>query len=138
MNALWNRKLGKNVRILLSNNDGGAIMHMPNRPELATSLLPNYISAQHHTSAKAWVEDRGFTYLSAYNEDEVKEGVKRLTDLSVEGPIILEVFTNMLEDTKIIKGYYATIKRATLEDKLKNKAIVIKRKIFEVLGIKGL
>ena len=44
----------------------------------------------------------------------------------------------MLEDTKIIKGYYATIKRATLEDKLKNKAIVIKRKIFEVLGIKGL
>lgn len=138
MNALWNRQLGKNVRILLSNNDGGAIMHMPNRPELATSLLPNYISAQHHTSAKAWVEDRGFTYLSAYNEDEVKEGVKRLTDLSVEGPIILEVFTNMLEDTKIIKGYYATIKRATLEDKLKNKAIVIKRKIFEVLGIKGL
>lgn len=28
MNALWNRQLGKNVRILLSNNDGGAIMHM--------------------------------------------------------------------------------------------------------------
>lgn len=136
MNALWNRQLGKNVRIILSNNDGGAIMHMPKRPELATSLLPNYISAQHHTSAKAWVEDRGFTYLSAHNEKEVEEGVRKLTDLSVEGPVILEVFTDMLEDTKIFKGYYATIRRSTLEDKLKHKAIVMKRRIFNALGIK--
>ena len=136
MNALWNRQLGKNVRIILSNNDGGAIMHMPKRPELATSLLPNYISAQHHTSAKAWVEDRGFTYLSAHNEKEVEEGVRKLTDLSVEGPVILEVFTDMLEDTKIFKGYYATIRRSTLEDKLKHKAIVVKRRIFNALGIK--
>lgn len=136
MNALWNRQLGKNVRIILSNNDGRAIMHMPKRPELATSLLPNYISAQHHTSAKAWVEDRGFTYLSAHNEKEVEEGVRKLTDLSVEGPVILEVFTDMLEDTKIFKGYYATIRRSTLEDKLKHKAIVMKRRIFNALGIK--
>ena len=62
--------------------------------------------------------------------------MRKLTDLSVEGPVILEVFTDMLEDTKIFKGYYATIRRSTLEDKLKHKAIVVKRRIFNALGIK--
>ena len=135
MNALWNRQLGKNVRIILSNNDGGAIMHMPKRPQLAASLLPNYISARHHTSAKAWTEDRGFTYYAAHNADEVEQGIQKLTDLSQEGPIILEVFTDMLEDTKIFKEYYAEIKRKTLEDVLRSKAGAVIRKVYAVLGM---
>ena len=135
MNALWNRQLGKNVRIILNNNSGGAIMHMPNRPDFAMKLLPDCISAAHHTSAKAWAVDRGFTYLSAHNEKEVEEGVKQLVDLSVEGPVLLEVFTDMLEDTKIFKGYYATIHRTTLEDKLRGKAGAVKRKVFKILGL---
>ena len=135
MNALWNRQLGNNLRILLNNNGGGAIMHMPKRPSLAASLLPNFISAQHHTSAKAWAEDRGFKYCSAHNKDEVEKGVKILTDTSVDGPIILEVFTDMLEDTHIFKKYYATIHRATLEDKLRGKASNIKHKVFKILRL---
>lgn len=135
MNALWNRQLGKNVRIILNNNSGGAIMHMPNRPDFAMKLLPDCISAAHHTSAKAWAVDRGFTYLSAHNEKEVEERVKQLVDLSVEGPVLLEVFTDMLEDTKIFKGYYATIHRTTLEDKLRGKAGAVKRKVFKILGL---
>lgn len=82
---------------------------------MATSLLPNYISAQHHTSAKAWVEDRGFTYLSAYNEDEVKEGVKRLTDLSVEGPIILEVLRICWKILRLLKGIMQRLKEQLLK-----------------------
>lgn len=135
MNALWNRQLGKNVRIILNNNSGGAIMHMPNRPDFAMKLLPDCISAAHHTSAKGWAVDRGFTYLSAHNEAEVEEGVKVLTDMNVEGPILLEVFTDMLEDTKIFKGYYATIHRVTLEDRLIGKANSVKRKVKKILGL---
>lgn len=135
MNALWNRQLGKNIRILLNNNGGGAIMHMPKRPPLAASLLPNYISAQHHTSARAWAEDRGLKYYSANNAAEVDEGIKALTDMNIEGPMILEVFTDMLEDTRIFKGYYAKIHRSTLEDKLKGKASRIKHKVFKILKL---
>ena len=135
MNALWNRQLGNNIRILLNNNGGGAIMHMPPRPALATSLLPNFISAQHHTSAKAWAEDRGFKYYSASNKAEVEEGVKKLSDANVNEPLILEVFTDMLEDTRIFKKYYATIHRATLEEKLRGKASRIKHKVFKILQL---
>lgn len=138
MNSLWNRHLGKNLRIFLNNNDGGAIMHMPNRPELATSLLPNYISAKHKTSAKAWVTDRGFTYISATNITELKEGMNKLVDPATEGPVILEVFTEMINDTKIFKDYYATINRSKLDMSLKTRSRIVAIKVLQLLGIKEL
>lgn len=135
MNALWNRHIGKNIRIFLQNNGGGAIMHMPKRPDFAAEHLPNYISAHHDTSAKGWAEDRGFKYFCAHTQKELEEGVKKLTDLSIEGPIILEVFTNMLEDTHFFKGYYATINRVKLENNLKNRTRQVILSVMNIMGI---
>lgn len=134
MNALWNRHLGKNIRIFIQNNGGGAIMHMPKRPDFAAEHLPNFISARHNASVKAWAEDRGFKYLSAHTPEEVESGAKVLTDLSVEGPIILEVFTDMLEDTKIFKNYYAKINRTKLDRSLKTRTVEVARKVLKTLG----
>lgn len=137
MNALWNRHIGKNLRILLCNNSGGAIMHMPRRPQFALDFMPNYISAAHETSAKAWTVDRGFKYLSAHNQEELTEGIRVLTDLSVDGPIILETFTDMHEDTRIFKKFYSHVSRKSLEEKLKSKASsIIRKKIYRILGIR--
>lgn len=135
MNALWNRQLGSNVRIFLDNNGGGAIMHMPNRPAFALEHLPNYISAKHNASAKAWAEDRGFKYISAHTEDEIERGVKFLCDLETEGPVLLEVFSDMLEDTRIFKEYYSTIRREKIDQGLKGKSKSVIRKVCLILGI---
>lgn len=135
MNALWNRQLGKNVRIFLDNNGGGAIMHMPNRPEFAAQHLPNFISAHHDASAKAWAEDRGFKYVSARTDDEIEKGVKLLTDTNAEGPIILEVFSEMLEDTRIFKGYYSSISRQQLELSLRGVSTMVIKKVCATFGI---
>lgn len=135
MNALWNRHLGKNIRIFVQNNGGGAIMHMPKRPDFAAEHLPNFISARHDASIKGWAEDRGFKYLQAHTQKEVEEGTKVLTDLNVEGPIVLEVFSDMLEDTKIFKRYYATINRVKLDRSLKTRTIEVVRKVLNVLGL---
>lgn len=134
MNALWNRHLGKNIRIFIQNNGGGAIMHMPKRPDFATEHLPNFISARHNASVKAWAEDRGFRYLCAHTAEEAAEGAKVLTDLSVEGPIILEVFSDMLEDTKNFKNYYATIRQSRIEELLQNKSESVIQKVIRTLG----
>ncbi|MDE7381482.1 MAG: 2-succinyl-5-enolpyruvyl-6-hydroxy-3-cyclohexene-1-carboxylic-acid synthase, partial [Muribaculaceae bacterium] len=134
MNALWNRHVGKNVRILLNNNGGGAIMHMPKRPDFAAEHLPNFISAKHSTSARAWAIDRGFKYLTASTREEVEEQMQIFTNEKTERPIIFEVFSDMLEDTEILKGYYQDIKRDTLEEKLRKRAGVVKRKIYSILG----
>ena len=135
MNALWNRHLGSNVRILLDNNGGGAIMHMPNRPEFALEHLPNYISAKHNASAKAWAEDRGFKYIAAHSVSEIEEGVKSLCDPDSESPILLEVFSEMLEDTKIIKGYYATIRREKIDKSLVGLSKRVIKKVCITLGM---
>lgn len=135
MNALWNRQLGKNMRIFLDNNGGGAIMHMPKRPDFAAERLPNFISARHDASAKAWAEDRGFRYVSARTQEEIEAGVKMLTDMSVEGPVLLEVFSDMLEDTRIFKGYYATINRQKLDKSLSSCTKTIVKKVCGILGI---
>lgn len=135
MNALWNRHLGKNIRIFIQNNGGGAIMHMPKRPDFAAEHLPNFISARHDASVKAWAEDRGFKYLSANTPEEVEVGAKTLTDLSVEGPIILEVFSDMLEDTKIFKNYYATINRSSLDKSLIGRTKTVVKKVCTILNV---
>lgn len=135
MNALWNRHLSKNMRIFLDNNGGGAIMHMPDRPEFAMNCLPNFISAKHNASAKAWAEDRGFKYVCAHNSDEIEKGVKILTNPNIEGPVLLEVFSDLFEDTAIFKGYYATISREKLDKRLSKVSKEIARKILHALGI---
>lgn len=135
MNALWNRHIGKNIRIFIQNNGGGAIMHMPKRPDFAAEHLPNFISARHNASVKGWAEDRGFKYFSAHTPEELEQGTKKLTDLSIDGPIILEVFTDMLEDTKIFKSYYATINRTKVDNSLKTRTKRVVLKVINVLGL---
>ena len=135
MNALWNPQIRKNLRIFLDNNGGGAIMHMPNRPQFATELLPKYLTAHHNASAKAWAEDRGFKYFSARNLDELEVGINKLTDKDAEGPILLEVFTNLFEDVKNLREYYVQINRSKLDNSLKTCSKKVIKKVCSVLGI---
>lgn len=135
MNALWNPQVGKNIRILLDNNGGGAIMHMPKRPDFAAALLPKYLTAHHNASAKAWAEDRGFKYYSARNAEELQNGIDALTDVNVEGPILLEVFTNLFDDVKCLKEYYAQINRSKLDKSLRTRSKRVVRKVCMILGI---
>ena len=108
---------------------------MPDRPEFAMNCLPNFISAKHNASAKAWAEDRGFKYVCAHNSDEIDKGVKILTNPNIEGPVLLEVFSDLFEDTAIFKGYYATISREKLDKRLSKVSKEIARKILHALGI---
>ena len=121
MNALWNRHLSKHLRILLVNNEGGAVMHLP-FPNDMGKVLTQHTSAGHVTSAQGWVESIGFKYLSARNKEETDKGIEALADLSYEGPILLEIFTHKDDDAAVYKKYMAEINRVTLADKAKKKA----------------
>ncbi|AGA80597.1 2-succinyl-5-enolpyruvyl-6-hydroxy-3-cyclohexene-1-carboxylic-acid synthase [Echinicola vietnamensis] len=120
MNALWNRHLSKNLRILLLNNEGGAIMHLPLKESLA-DVLSKHISAGHQTSAKGWVESLGMKYNAVRNQEECDSAVEWLADTSQEGPMVLEVFTKKEVDIKILKKYFGSLNRETKFDKAKLK-----------------
>ena len=61
MNSLCIRHLSKKTRILLINNQGGAVMY--DRPRgTATADLPIYLAAGENKIAKGWAESLGFKY----------------------------------------------------------------------------
>lgn len=101
LNALGNRHIGNNVRILLINNAIGAEFKL--RIHMCYTFLDNadkYMAAAGHYGAKSPVlvkhfsEDLGFLYLSATNKEEFLTALETFTNPNItEQPIILEVFT---------------------------------------------
>lgn len=130
MNSLWNKHLSKNLRILLINNEGGAVIHMAFNQEMGKTLPP-HASAGHKTSARGWVESLGITYYQANNETELEKGISVLTDASIEGPILLEVFTQKESDVQILKQYFTDINRITLKDRAVRKAGQLMKKFLK-------
>lgn len=104
MNAIWNRYVGKNIRILLNNNEGAGIFHY-NIGKEKIPTLNLHTAAEHFSSAKAWVESCGFVYLSAKTQEEFDENLPLFIEKS-EKPIFFEVFTKKDEDAKILKSFY--------------------------------
>ena len=105
MNALWNRYVGKNVRIMLNNNSGAALFHF-NQGLAKYPTLNENIAADHNAIAKGWVESLGFKYLSARNKEEFDKNLEEFTKVDSEVPIVLEVFTKKEEDAKIQHELY--------------------------------
>ena len=100
-NALWVQGLGPNMRVLLLNNGGGGIFTRFDglRQSQARERL---IMACHQTSAKGICESYGIDYRSVYAEDTLTEGLDFLMQTDAEGPLLLEVFTQMDEDQEAL------------------------------------
>ena len=109
MNALWNQYVGKNIRILLCNNSGGAIFHTyPNTDNVPT--LDEHIAAEHQTSAKDWVVSRGFKYLSASDKKGFDKALSELVSPDSDRPVLLEVFTDKDKDADAIRNILSSYK----------------------------
>ncbi len=109
MNALWNRHLSPHLRILLNNNGGGGIFHtLPglNRSE----ALDDFVATAHNTEARRWAEQQGFRVLTARNREELQQQLPLFMNREGEQPVLLEVFTSMEENQKVIASYYEQLK----------------------------
>ena len=120
MNSLSIRHLSKKTRILLINNQGGAVMYDKPR-NTATNELPIYLAAGESKVAKGWVESLGFKYLTATNKKDVDAGVNVLLDESINSPVLLEVFTNLSEDKFCINDYLRSQDQRSFGEKVSEK-----------------
>jgi 2-succinyl-5-enolpyruvyl-6-hydroxy-3-cyclohexene-1-carboxylate synthase len=104
MNGLWNRHIGTNLHILLNNNGGGEIFHL--LPGLNQSeKLDGYIAAGHQTEAKAWAEQQGFLYLAVTNMKELNRQLPLFVS-EMDRPVLMEVFSDIDQNTEVIRSYY--------------------------------
>jgi len=109
MNAIWNRYVGKNVRIMLSNNEGGETFLWNIARDIDTVTV--HTAAEHFAIAKGWVESRGFKYLSASNKEEFDEMLPKFMAQNSDMPIFFEVFTKKEDDAKVLFDYYEECKQ---------------------------
>lgn len=137
MNALGNRHVGSNVRLLLVNNGTGIeFKNYNHHAAIFGDDADMFIAASGHFGKKStalvkhYVEDLGFEYISASTKQECEAQFERfLTPSTGDRSLIFEVFTNSDDESNALQS----IQR--LEDNAKGQA---KHLVKTVVGRKGL
>ena len=101
LNALGNRHVGRNVRLLVVNNGMGAEFTLYGN--CATALgdqVPKFIGAGGHFGpqsrrlVKHYAEDLGFRYLSASTQDEFLQNIDAFLDADSDRSVVMECFVD--------------------------------------------
>ncbi|NMB18310.1 MAG: 2-succinyl-5-enolpyruvyl-6-hydroxy-3-cyclohexene-1-carboxylate synthase [Erysipelothrix sp.] len=111
INSLGNRHVGNNLRILLVNNGTGTEFKNFNHPaalfgETANDFVAGsgHFGNQSRSLVKNYSENLGFEYLSASNKEEFEQVYERfLTNKILDRPILLEVFTDHLDESNALE-----------------------------------
>jgi len=138
INALGNRQVGNNLRILLVNNGKGTEFCL--YPNIGCRYMgdevEDFVAAAGHNGNKSdalvrhFSEDLGFTYLSASTKEEALKALDIFLDEKMsEKPILFEVFTDSEDENEALK-----LIRNIREDTTG----FLKGKMKEVLGEKGI
>ena len=128
MNALRLRHIGKNVHILLINNEGGAEFYFNQMWKNEASDL--HTTARHHTKAKGWVESNNFNYLSAHDKESFQSNLEEFMSKNQKEPVLFEVFTEMKEDSDTIYDFFDLSRpRDVKSEIIRNSKELIKRTI---------
>lgn len=105
LNALGNRQLGKNLRILLVNNASGAEFHLYSHPASRFGeAAGRFIAADGHFGnasrelVKHYVTDLGMKYLSADSKESFVEVVEEFLDEN-DRSVVLECFTTPKDES---------------------------------------
>jgi 2-succinyl-5-enolpyruvyl-6-hydroxy-3-cyclohexene-1-carboxylate synthase len=118
MNAAGLRNIGSNVRIILLNNCGGSEFHFFIGKD-RISTINDYISAEHGKVAAGWAISLGYDYYCASTKEELDEVITKFGQKS-DRPMFLEVITDMEEDARITKEFYASNVQMSTKAVLKN------------------
>lgn len=136
MNALGNRHIGRNIRIILINNGKGTEFRNYNHPANIIGEDTNvFISAAGHfgnmskSLVKHYAEDLGFEYMAASSKEEYLSHLDRFTTSEmIEKPMLIEVFTTSEEESDALK-IMNTLKSTPRES--------LRQKAKDVLGTEG-
>ncbi len=103
-NALWNRYIKNNFRIILINNSGGGIFRiLPGAEE--SENFNTFFETQHTMHAEYICKHYNFEYVCVKNEKNLKKELSAFYDLSNK-PKLLEIVTPTTLNNKILMGYF--------------------------------
>lgn len=108
-NALWNRNLKGNFRVLLLNNGCGGIFHNVKGAD-GSNEFENNVTGRHDTSAEGICSENDITYFAVHNAEELNDRIGNLFAAESCRPVVVEVFTDAEKDNKVFCDYYNRLK----------------------------
>jgi 2-succinyl-5-enolpyruvyl-6-hydroxy-3-cyclohexene-1-carboxylate synthase len=106
-NALWNKYIDKNLKIIVMNNNGGNIFRFIGDKQLMEKSL-DFFTTPHQVKIKALVEAFGLDYLGCNETENLSSNIDKL--LNSPKATVLEIFTDADLNTQNYKGYFKNIK----------------------------
>ncbi len=103
-NALWNRDLPKNLKIILVNNEGGGIFHLLKGPSETEDFKP-FVNAHHPIDFKKLSEAFGVKYMPCSKENDLSASLKNLVSQNNQTEI-LEIRTPNNGEPQITKDFF--------------------------------
>jgi len=106
-NALWNRNLSKNLRIVVINNDGGGIFRLLPGPS-EQECFEDFMEAKHPVEIEKLAQAFGINYFKVENQQELEHKFHQF--ILNEGPTLLEIKTSNIENPVQFKAHIQRIK----------------------------
>ena len=105
-NALWNRNLSENLRIMVINNGGGGIFRLLPGPS-EQECFEDFMETSHSVQIEKLAQAFGVNYLKAENQQELELKYSRFIEL--KGPSLLEIKTSNTENPVQFKAHIQKI-----------------------------
>ncbi|MCS6819754.1 MAG: 2-succinyl-5-enolpyruvyl-6-hydroxy-3-cyclohexene-1-carboxylic-acid synthase [Chitinophagales bacterium] len=108
-NALWNKKLPNNLRIIVINNGGGNIFRLIDGPQTVRNF-EEFFEASHNLTARHLSDMFGLEYYFSKNEIELKNVLPDFFERK-GGAALLEIKTNNKTSAVVYKDYFSGLKK---------------------------
>lgn len=110
-NALWNKYIGANLRIIVIHNGGGNIFGMIKGPADSPAFNEHFFAENTH-KAEVLAKAFGLDYFKAENEGELVTALKEFYSLDVtrQQAALLEVFTDAEVNSQLFRELFKYVK----------------------------
>ncbi|MGE0020029.1 MAG: 2-succinyl-5-enolpyruvyl-6-hydroxy-3-cyclohexene-1-carboxylic-acid synthase [Draconibacterium sp.] len=109
-NALWNKYIGPNLRIIVIHNGGGNIFSLIKGPAESPAFAEHFFTENEY-KAEGLAKAFGLQYFKAENEVQLEETLAELYSPGLQQPALLEVFTRAEENTRVFRELFQYVKK---------------------------
>lgn len=108
-NALWNKYIGTNLRIIVIHNGGGNIFGMIKGPSDSPAFAEHFFAGNTH-KAEVLAKAFGLDYFSANNEAELESALDEFYSVAQQKVALLEVFTDTEVNVRVFRELFSSVK----------------------------
>ncbi len=108
-NALWNKYIGANLRIIVIHNGGGNIFSMIKGPSDSPAFEEHFFTGNTH-KAEVLAKAFGLNYFKAENETELTQAMDEFYSQDQQHAALLEVFTDAEVNVKVFRELFKQVK----------------------------